>query len=95
MNRYLLKVPYSYLKYGILSFNVFAESESDAEDLAGEFESHFHEDYDDGENDGDMDFDYYETQVELEESDVNSPDAVNNKTESPVPDYYLSEINLI
>jgi hypothetical protein len=96
MNKYLLRIPYSYQRYGMLTCNVYAETEDEAEDLAGEYDSHYSEDYDDNsDNDGDMDFDYSDTRVELEATDVTLPHEINNPPEILVPDYYLSEINLI
>ena len=98
MNKYVLKIPYSYLRFGTYSCNVFADTEEDALDMAGEFENHFSDDYDDNENDGDMDFDYSDTDIELEEEDVDDPVNITNDSNSEkspfskTPDYFLAEL---
>jgi len=100
MNKYVLKIPYSYLRFGTYSCNVFADSEEDALDMAGEFENHYYDEYDDNENDGDMNFDYSDTDVELEEEDVDEPLNPNNSETSEshfahIPDYFLAELLLL
>lgn len=95
MNRYLLTIPYSYLRYGNYTCTVYAASEEDALELASDFNYHNSEEYDDGENDSSMDFEYDETQVELEEEDANEPDENSAATIEKIPAYFLEEINLI
>ena len=94
MNRYLLRIPYSFLRFGTLSCNVYANSEEEALDKASEFGEHHSDEYDDNENDGDMDFDYSETDAELEEEDVAEPvnTTDDESTFSKIPSYFLAEL---
>ena len=95
MNKFLLKIPYSFRRYGSYTCIVYADTKEDALDLASEFGTHHSEEYDDNENDGDMDFEYSDTDVELEEEDVVEP--VNIVTDditpfSKIPSYFLAEL---
>ena len=97
MNKYILRIPYSFLRYGNYSCVVYANSFEEAEEMAYDFGSHYSEDYDDSDNDGNSEFDYSETEAEIEEEDVDPPfevDGDSNATEK-IPDYFLKEINLI
>ncbi|HEY5534837.1 MAG TPA: hypothetical protein VIL99_07895 [Ignavibacteria bacterium] len=94
MDKYILRIPYSYCKYGTYSCIVFANSEDEALDKASEFGEHHSDEYDDNENDGDMDFEYSDTDAELEEEDVAEP--VNTTDDessfSQIPSYFLAEL---
>ena len=94
MNKYLLRTPYSYRRFGNYSCIVYANSESEALDLAREFGSHSSEEYDDNsDNDEEMDFEYSETEVELEEENVEAIDSNDNESSfSHVPPYFLAEL---
>ena len=98
-NKYLVKIPYSYVKYGHLSAYVYAEDEEEAQDLAYECENRYSEDYDDGDSDGDTDYDYSEMTVELEEENVNQPNNNNNLSNNTpfinLPAYFLAELNAL
>jgi hypothetical protein len=97
MNKYILRIPYSFVRYGNYSCVVYANSEEEAEEMASDFEIHNSEDYDDSDNDGATEFEYADTEVELEEEDVDAPLGSSNdsSTTEKIPDYFLSEINLI
>ena len=97
MNKYILRIPYSFLRYGSYSCKVYANSFEEAEEMADDFGSHYSEDYDEDENDGNTEFDYSETEAEIEEEDVDPPFEVDgdSKTTEKIPDYFLKEINLI
>ena len=97
MNKYILRIPYSFLRYGSYSCTVYANSFEEAEEMADDFASHYSEDYNDSDNDGDTEFEYSDVAVELEEEDVDPPFEVDgdSKTTEKIPDYFLSEINLI
>ena len=73
MNKYFVKIPYSYSRYGTLSCFVYAEDESDAIDAAYDYNNRHSEDFDDGDNDGDTEYEYNDMTVELDEEDVDSP----------------------
>lgn len=80
MNKYFVKIPYSYSRFGTLSCYVFADDESDAIDAAYDYNNRHSEDFDDGDNDGDTEYEYSEMTVELDEEDVDSPDGNNNES---------------
>lgn len=80
MNRYSVKIPYSYSRYGTLSCFVYGEDESDAIDAAYDYNNRHSEDFDDGDNDGDTEYEYDSMTVELDEEDVDSPNGSNNES---------------
>lgn len=95
MNKYYVKIPYNYVRYGHLSCYVYAEDEEEAQDLAYEPENRYSEDYDDSEDSGDTEYQYSDMECELEEEDVNPPYQNNNSNNTPfsnVPEYFLAEI---
>ena len=91
MNKYSVRIPYSYLRYGHLSCFVYAEDEEEAQDLAYEYENRRSEDYDDGDDSGDTEFDYSGMDISLESENVNPPND-NNTPFSNVPSYFLAEL---
>lgn len=97
MNRYLLKIPYSFIRYGNYTCTVLAASEEDALHMSRDFSSHNSVEYNDGDNDIDFLFDYDMTQVELEEEDSDDPFPSNNHPQivEQIPEYFLSELILI
>jgi len=78
MNKYYVRIPYSYTKYGHLTAFVYAEDEEEAQDLGYDCENRVSEDYEDSDNDGDMDYDYSGMEITVEEEDVDSPNGNNN-----------------
>ena len=78
MNKYIVRIPYSYSRYGNLTCTVYAEDESDCIDAAYDFNNRRSEDYEDGDNDGDTEYEYNDMTVELDEEDVDSPNGNNN-----------------
>jgi hypothetical protein len=95
MNKYYVKIPYNYVKYGTLSAYVYAEDSEEAQDLAYECENRHSEDYDDSDDSGDTEYSYSDMEVELEEEDVNSPDTNSNNSNLPfsnIPSYFLAEL---
>jgi len=98
MNKYYVKIPYSYMRYGHLTCYVYAEDEEEAEDLAREYQNRHDEDYDDGDDTGDAEYDYSDMSVELEEEDIELPPGISNSAKSAVrltPPYFLAEIHSI
>ena len=99
MNKYFVKIPYSYSRYGTLSCFVYAEDESDAIDNAYDYNSRHSEDFDDGDNDGDTEYEYNDMTVELDEEDVDSPgnegqtSAINLAMQ--LPSRYIEDLILI
>jgi hypothetical protein len=95
MNKWFIKIPYNYVRYGTLSCYVYADSEEDAIDLAYEAENRYSEDYDDGDDSGDTEMQFSEMECELEEEDVAAPHGNSNSNNTPfsnVPDYFLAEL---
>jgi len=95
MNKYFVKIPYNYVRYGHLTCFVYAEDEEEAQDLAYEPENRYSEDYDDSDDSGDTDYQYSDMDVELEEEDVSVPNNNPNSSNTPfsnVPDYFLAEL---
>lgn len=83
------------MRYGNLSCYIFAESESEALDLAEEYDNRVSEDFDDGDDSGDTNFDFSSIEIELEEEDVSPPHGNNNSNNTPfsnVPEYFLAEL---
>ena len=99
MNKYFVKIPYSYSRYGTLSCFVYAEDESDAVDLAYDYNNRHSEDFDDGENDSDTEYEYNDMTVELDEEDVDSPNGNNNDSAinlaMQLPSRYIEDLILI
>lgn len=97
MNKYLIRIPYNYVRYGNLSCFVYAEDPEEAMDLAYECENRYSEDYDDSDGDsGDTEFQFSDMDCELDEEDVSPPHGNNNSNNTPfsnVPDYFLAELN--
>lgn len=100
MNKYQVKIPYSYPQYGKLFGYVYAEDEEEAEDLAQDRCNLHDDDYNDNDS-GDSEYFYDEMEIELEESDVpreNIPSRfpINSASQLPVvPQHFLSELPAI
>ena len=96
MNKYKIRIPYSYVRYGDLVGYCEAESEEEAREgaYAGDLED---EDYEDSDYSGDNDYDYSEMEIELVEEDIDGDDEQISLPKSPdVPaPYYLEEINKV
>ena len=99
MNKYFVKIPYSYSRYGTLSCFVYAEDSEEAEDIATDYNNRHSEDFDDGDNDGDTEYDFSEMSVELDEEDVDSPDGNNNESAVNLamilPSKYIEDLILL
>ena len=70
MNKYFVKIPYSYTQYATLSGFVYAEDEEEAIEIATDREKIHDEDYQDDEDSGDSNYDFENIDVECVESDV-------------------------
>lgn len=96
MNKYFVKIPYSYVQYGYLSGYVYAEDVEEAYELASDRDNLENEEFDDSDSDG-TDYEYSEMDISLDEEDVDVPENLNsnnNYCSSKVtyPTYYLSEV---
>jgi len=99
MNKYYIKLPYSYTQYGELTGIVYAQGEEEAAELARDIQNIHEDEFEDG--DGDSTNYYYDNlDIELEETNINDvpsrhPAQIFNKTSPNIPSYYLLEINSI
>ena len=97
MNKYLIRIPYSYPQYGKLYGFVYAEDEEEAEDLAQDRCNLHDDDYNDGDS-GDSEYYYDEIEIELEESDIAQNRIPSRniggpiRSDSPVPKHFLLEL---
>lgn len=97
MNKYLIRIPYSYTQYGKLYGFVYAEDEEEAEDLAQDRCNLHDDDYNDGDS-GDSEYYYDEIEVELEESDIEQNRIPSRNVGDPirsdptVPKHFLLEL---
>ncbi len=100
MNKYYVKIPYHYTQYGNLSGYVYAENEEEAEEIAADNCNIHEESYDDSDDSGDSEYDYSETSVTLEESDIPNHEIparqtsfTHNQPDIPsVPGYFLEDL---
>jgi len=99
MNKYFIKIPYSYTQYAELTGIVYAENEEEAEELATEDWNIHEESYDDKDSSGDSDFDYDYMEVTLEESNIHAQEipqrnSANHFTsaKSNLPCYFLEDL---
>jgi hypothetical protein len=96
MNKYSVKIPYSFVQYGYVTGYVYAEDQDDAYDLACDRDNLEDECFEDSDSDG-TEYDYNEMDISLEEEDADVPENlnVNNNYHSSgvnYPVYYLSEV---
>ena len=100
MNKYFVKIPYSYTKFADLSGFVYAEDKEEARELAEENFNIHDESYDDCDDSGDSTYNYSEMSIELEESDIpeseipsrNITNSFTNSTEPVLPNHYLEDL---
>lgn len=100
MNKYYVEIPYSCTTYGRVKGYVYAESQTDAEERAGEVDNIEDAEYIDHDTDNTEHY-YSDIEVTLQEENVPEdeiPEYIRElQTPIPVliPDYFLSEINQI
>jgi hypothetical protein len=97
MNKYSVRIPYSYLQYGYLSGFIYAEDEDEAYELARDNCNLEDSEYEDSDGESTQ-YEYNEMEIELEEEDIDEiPDSVLNQDrlngKNDLPSYFLSEIN--
>jgi nucleosome binding factor SPN SPT16 subunit len=98
MNKYFIKIPYSYLRNGNLTCFVYASNEDSAAELAEECGYRYSEDEESLDEDGPTEYDYSDMSITLEEEDVEPPHThhVNGfelNLPASLPEYFLAEIN--
>ena len=98
MNKYHVKIPYSYPQYATLSGYVYAADDEDALEIAESLESIHEESYEDDDT-GDSNYDFENIDVECVESDVPTesiPQRYRNQYTHPeisnLPNHYLEDL---
>jgi hypothetical protein len=97
MNKYSVEIPYSCSTYGRVKGYVFANSEDEAEVIAGDVDNIEDAEYMDQDTDNTEHY-YDSMEIELRESNVPNdevPDYISELLTPEIPEYFLSEINLI
>lgn len=100
MNKYYVRVGYSCTSFGNLSGVVYANSQTEAEELVSEDIDNIHEqDYETGDS---QDYNYYDSEavIDLDEENVSPPvnqntntTATSNLPFSNTPAYFLAELS--
>lgn len=97
MNKYYIKLPYSYIQYGELSGSIYAESEEEVEELIRDINNIHEKVFDDSDGDSTQ-YSYDSVEIELEEENITGQLPTANPLSNPIqelPKYYLSDIHLI
>lgn len=104
MNKYAVKIPYSYTTYACLSGVVYADNEEEAKELATDHRLEEEDHYDTDSSD-DSDYDYDNMEMEMLEEDIDEElipdDPQYYETPAPsyhqtgLPEHYLSELALL
>ena len=97
MNKYYVEIPYSCSTYGRVKGYVYANSEDEAEVIAGDVDNIEDAEYMDQDTDNTEHY-YDSMEIELREGNVPDdevPDYISELTTPNLPEYFLNEINLI
>lgn len=99
MDKFYVKIPYSYTQYAELTGFVYAQSAQEAEELASDNWNLHEEEHSNTDSSGDSEYNYDEMTITLEESDIDVheiPARNNSNTFNPVqpdlPNHYLEEL---
>jgi len=99
MNKYFIKIPYSYPQYATLSGYVYAQDDEDAVEIAESLENIHEESYEDDSDSGDSNYDFENIDVECVESNVpreSIPQTYRNQYThqeiSNLPNYFLEDL---
>jgi hypothetical protein len=100
MNKYYVEIPYSCTTYGRVKGYIYAETQTDAEERADDVDNIEDSEYVDHDTDNTEHY-YSDMELSLQEENVPEDDIPEyiRESQTPVkvliPDYFLSEINLI
>ena len=100
MNKYYVEIPFSCTTYGRVKGYIYAETQTDAEERADDVDNIEDVEYINTDTDNTEHY-YSDMEIELRESNVPEDDIPEyiRESQTPVkvliPDYFLSEINLI
>lgn len=99
MNKYFVKIPYSYTQYAELSGFVYANDSEEANELASETWNIHDQEHLDTDSSGDSEYSFDEMSVVLEESDIPIQDIPARNNSNPfsgdqpdLPNYFLEEL---
>jgi len=99
LDKFYVKIPYSYTQYAELTGFVYAQSAQEAEELASDNWNLHEEEHSNTDSSGDSEYNYDEMTITLEESDIDVheiPARNNSNTFNPVqpdlPNHYLEEL---
>ena len=101
MNKYFVKIPYSYQQYATLSGYIYAEDDEEAIEVAESLENIHEEAYEDSDDSdsGDSNYDFENIDVECVESNVpreSIPQTYRNQYTHPeisnLPNYFLEDL---
>ena len=97
MNKYYVEIPFSCSTYGIVRGYVYANSEDEAEVRAGDIDNIEDPEYIDQDTDNTQhEFDRMELKLREENVPDNQiPEYLRELMKPDIPEYFLSEINLI
>jgi len=100
MNKYYVEIPYSCTTYGRVKGYIYAETQTDAEERADDVDNIEDSEYVDHDTDNTEHY-YSDMELSLQEENVPEDDIPEYIRESKtpvqvlIPEYFLSEINLI
>ncbi|MBK7446148.1 MAG: hypothetical protein IPJ45_09010 [Ignavibacteria bacterium] len=99
MNKYFVKIPYSYTQYATLSGYVFSNDDEEAIEVAESLENIHEEAYEDCDDSGDSNYDFENIDAECVETDVpreSIPQTYRNQYIHPeisnLPNYFLEDL---
>ena len=99
MNKYFVKIPYSYQQYATLSGYVYAEDDEDAVEIAESLDNIHEEAYEDDDDSGDSNYDFENIYIECVESNIpreSIPQTYRNQYIHPevsnLPNYFLEDL---
>jgi len=99
MNKYFIKIPYSYPQYATLSGFVYASDDEDAVEIAESLDNIHEEAYEDDDDSGDSNYDFENIYIECVESDIpreSIPQTYRNQNTHPeisnLPNHYLEDL---
>ena len=99
MNKYFVKIPYSYQQYATLSGYVYAEDDEDAVEIAESLENIHEESYEDDSDSGDSNYDFENIDVECVDSDIPRQsipqtyrDQYTHQEISNLPNFFLEDL---
>lgn len=102
MNKYFVKIPYSYSQYATLSGYVYAEDEEEAIEIAMDREKIHEENYEDDDDSGDSNYDDSSIDIECVATDIareSIPQLYDHRSMSSevvnLPNHFLEDLPVL